>query len=421
MSSSSSLQPPSSPHPPIRPPSFTSYSPQSHSPLFTTLPPELRHQIFTYALSSSEDDDPARAYSRETYWTRPGQAAPRKIHTALLRTCKLAYTEAWFMPFALAEHVFYLTASERAPGLGGLTPVEFEKFLGVIHAVHSNSQSQAEPGNGDSESERDAEREKESTESIIETGPIRLFAQLYILEPGDALQELFDIKHFAPKSVTLTLRYTDFWHWENNQRLYIAAKWVNKVRFPSSVTRFTMDFESIERRKQEVDLLVEQAVEQWRFVRKDGGILRASKGDVSVSRWSGSSMFGGKRWVRDEDPRRPGVLDYYVVSVTWKLDRSSLEVPNPDQVVHEDVPTIRILSDFVQISPPFTAWLTSLTENEMRMAGVGMDVPAEEAAEAVRAFRASSMAARARSRSIGRGLRIGSIMRRAARGGGDLI
>ncbi|KAL2812201.1 hypothetical protein BJX63DRAFT_397220 [Aspergillus granulosus] len=371
--------------PSLHPPSFTSYSSQSQSPLFTTLPPELRHQIFTYALTSTEDTDPQRAYSKETYWTRPGYSAPRKTHTALLRTCKLAYAEGWFMPFAFAEHVFYLTGHDRAPGR--LKPAEFEEFLNVIHAVHS-------------------ERERAVGRKGIATGPIRIFAQLYILEPGNALQELFDIANFAPKQITLTIRYTDFWYWERNERLYINAKWVNQARFPNSVTRFTMDFESLERRKEEIDLLVEQAVERWGFLRKDGGILRATREDVSVSRWTGSSMFGGRRWVRDEDPAKPGVLSYYVVSVTWKIDRSSLVVDNTkgggERVVLEDVPNIRVPHDFVQISPPLSEW-TSLTESEMRLSGVGMDLPAEEAVAAVRAFRMNSVTARVRRRQ---GLRI---------------
>ncbi|KAL3465237.1 hypothetical protein BJX64DRAFT_253436 [Aspergillus heterothallicus] len=403
-----------------KPPSFTTYSPQPTSPLFTTLPPELRHEIFTYALTSTEDTDPARAYSKETYWTRPGYSAPRKTHTALLRTCKLAYAESWFMPFALAEHAFYLTASERAPG--GMSPEEFGEFLKTIHAVHGHADREEGSAQAQGDEGRKVEEEKEGEGSEeIETGPIRIFAQLYILEPGDALQRLFDIPHFAPKTVTLTLRYTDFWHWEQNQRLRVEAQWVNVVRFPRSVVRFTVDFESIERRKEEVDLIVAQAVEKWRFIRKDGGVLRATSGEsVSVSRWTGSSMFGGRRWIRDEDPARPGVLDYYVASVTWRLDRGSLQVPKPEEVVHEDVEGVRVPLDFVQITPPYMGWM-SLPESEMRLAGVGMDVPAEQAVSAVREFRTNSVASRARSRSLTRGLRIGGILRRGGGGGGDLI
>ncbi|KAL3454284.1 hypothetical protein BJX65DRAFT_85959 [Aspergillus insuetus] len=398
----------------LTPLSFTTASPQPTSPLFNTLPPELRHQIFTYALTQCEDTDPVRAYSRETYWSRPGYSAPLKTHTALLRTCKLAYAEGWWMPLAFAEHIFYLTADERAPppigGAGNLDRNAFERFLKQIHEIHA---SRGIDGGG--------------MEMHMHTGPLHIFAQLYMLEPGAALQDLLNMEHFAPRSVTLTLRYTDFWHWERNEPLRVDGTWVNVVRFPDSVRRFVVDFESVERRRGEVDLLVQQAVEGWGFRRRDGGVLQATTQDVTVSRWSGSSMFGGRRWVRDETPDRPGVLDYYVASVVWKLDRASLR-PGPDSGLGQgeeeeldECPSIRVPHDFVQVSPPLSGW-PSLSENELRMAGVGMDVPAEEAMEAVRTFRTNSVAARARSRSLARGLRIGGIMRRGGGGGGgDLI
>ncbi|CEL06857.1 hypothetical protein ASPCAL10028 [Aspergillus calidoustus] len=392
----------------LTPLSFTTTSPQPTSPLFSTLPPELRHQIFTYTLTQCEDTDPSHAYNRETYWARPGYSAPLKTHTALLRTCKLAYAEGWWMPLAFAEQVFYLTADERAPpriGGGRIERRAFEGFLKHIHEMHAR---------------------RGMSEMQMHTGPLHIFAQLYMLEPGSALQDLFDIEHFAPRSVTLTLRYTDFWHWERNEPLRVSATWVNRVRFPESVVRFVVDFESVERRKGEVDCIVGQAVAGWVFRRRDGGVLRATAQDVSVSRWSGSSMFGGRRWVRDETPDRPGVLDYYVVSVVWRLDRSSLR-PGPDPGLAqeeeeeeggcEECLSIQVPYDFVQVSPPLSGW-TSLSENELRMAGVGMDVPAEEAVEAVRTFRTNSVATRARSRSLARGLRMGGVMRR---GGGDLI
>ncbi|KAJ0413827.1 hypothetical protein BJY00DRAFT_319391 [Aspergillus carlsbadensis] len=391
---------PEEPQNPVPTPlSFNTASPQPTSPLFTTLPPELRHQIFTYALTQCEDTDPVRAYSRETYWTRPGYSAPHKTHTALLRSCKRAYAEAWWMPLAFAEQTFYLTAAERAPQANAgrnLDRRAFATFLAHIHEIHARR--------GIDE---------------MHTGPLRIFAQLYILERVAALQDLLDVAHSTPRAVSLTLRYADFWHWERNEPLRVAGTWVNRVRFPESVQRVVVDFESLERRKDEVDLIVGQAVRGWVFRRRDGGLLRAVMEDVAVSRWSGSSLFGGRRWVRDEAADRPGVLDYYVVSVVWKLDRSSLGSGQrgDEEEELEECPSIQVPSDFVQVSPPLSGW-TSLSEDELRAAGVGMDVPAEEAVTAVREFRTNNVASRARSRSLARGLRIRGFMRR---GGGDLI
>ncbi|KAL4864209.1 hypothetical protein BDV12DRAFT_205850 [Aspergillus spectabilis] len=354
--------------PTLHPPDFTTYNPQSASPLFATLPPELRSLIFTYALSPYEDT--SRTYARETYWTRPGYSAPHKTSTSILRTCKAAYAETWFLPFALAEHAFYLTARDRAPR--NLSHAGFQPCLELIRKIHGE----------------------------FETGHLRIFAQLYILEPGDALQQVLDTEYLAPRRVSLTLRYTDFWHWEDNRRLWVDPRWVNRVRFPESVSRFVVDFESLERRKEEIDIITGQAVEGWVFRRRDGKVLTARKEDVVVTRWTGSSTLGGRRWVRDEV--RPGELDYYVVTVTWKLSRSA-EEDGVDLGV--PCPKIQVPDDYVQPPPPYLGW-SSLPESELRMAGVTSDMQATDAVAVVQAYRANSAAASARSRSIGSSMRL---------------
>ncbi|KAI9372239.1 hypothetical protein BJX61DRAFT_534100 [Aspergillus egyptiacus] len=338
---------------PIHPPSFTSYAPQSESPLFTTLPAELRTEIFTYALSPYED--PQARYQKHTYWTRPGSSAPLTTCTALLRTCKAIYAETWFLPFALSEHTFYLTARDRAPedstsNAGSrrrsrTDPAAFQRSLDLIKKIHGD---------------------------VIETGTIRVFAQLYILEPGDRLQQLLDTRYFTPRRIQLTLRYTDFWLWENNQRLYVDARWVNRVRFPDSVACFVVDFESLERRSGEVDILVRQAVDGWFFRRKDGRVLAARKDDVVVSRWTGSSVFGNRRWIRDE--ARPGQLDYYVATVAWRLAPEGVEVPQGE------CPKIQVSEEYRQPPPPNPGW-RSFMQSELEEAGVTMDMAADQVVE----------------------------------------
>ncbi|KAL4915033.1 hypothetical protein BDW62DRAFT_212995 [Aspergillus aurantiobrunneus] len=336
--------------PALHPPDFTTYNVQSQSLLFSTLPPEIRSEIFTYALAPFED--PSRAYSKETYWRRPGYSAPHRTHPELLRTCKRVYAETWFMPFALAEHTFYLTAQDRAPR--NLSHAQFKPCLELIHRLHG--------GDGSAE---------------IETGNVRVFAQLYILEPGDAFQRLLDTPYFRPRRVRLTIRYTDFWHWENNRLLYVDGTWVGRVRFPESVRSFVVDFESLERRRAEVDIVSGQAVERWMFSRKDGRVLLARKEDMVVSKWTGSSMFGGNRWIRDEV--RPGELDYYVVTVTWRVSGfgSNGTLSASDRENH---PTVRVPTDFQQPPPPYTGRAT-IRETNMREAGVTMDMSAGEAME----------------------------------------
>jgi hypothetical protein len=73
--------------------------------------------------------------------------------------------------------------------------------------------------------------------------------------------------------------------------------------------------ESLERKSDQVDYIVSQMIEKWRFSRRDDTTLQANPNSASVSRWSGSSTWEGDRWIRDET--RPETLDYYVATVPF--------------------------------------------------------------------------------------------------------
>ncbi|EAW12398.1 uncharacterized protein ACLA_063670 [Aspergillus clavatus NRRL 1] len=330
--------------PSVYPPNFTSFLDQDQSSLFSVLPPEIRHEIFAYALASFEDTD--RPYSRETYWTRPGYTAPHRTCTELLRTCKRIYREAWFLPFASAEHSFYLTSHDRQPDVR----FSFQDHLNLIHSIHGET-------------------------SI---GRIRIFAQLWALEDGVRMEYLLNMSHFAPRSITLTIRYTDFWWWERDQPLSIQAPWVNRIRLPASVTRFAMDFESIERRKGEIDYIANQAAETWFFRRRDGQFLTADKADMTVSKWTGSSILGKQRWLRDEV--RPGQLDYHVVTVVWRVSPGLKEEPLPTPC-----PTVQVPPDFQRPTPP-SRHASSVLVDHLQAAQIAPDLSAEETFAALQAY-----------------------------------
>ena len=348
----------------FQPLDFTSYNNQDQSPLFSVLPPEIRHDIYAYALSEYENLE--RPYSKDTYWWRPGNTASLCTATELLRTCRRLYNEAWLLQFALAEHRFYLTQADRAPG-GTNWPRGFEECNRMIYETYGKHQPSGRFG----------------------LGGIRVFAQLWMLEPGNKLKEILDVPNFYPRRVAVTIRYSDFWFWESNMPLHIDAAWVNKIRLPNSVTHFTVDFEMIERRKDEVNLIANNAVEKWFFERKDGASLTARKEDISVSTWTGSSVLGGQRWVRDEI--RPGQLDYYIVTVTWKLRQKDSCPPHP-------CPNLDVPRDFVQAIPPFSG-TDSIDWSDLREANVSLDTPAVEAWRAIREFHRARAGARRTIRS----------------------
>lgn len=265
--------------------SLESINPQSDCPLFSRIPPEIRSLIFEYALKDYEDK--IKLYEDATSYKRPDSLAPRRTDTELLRTCKRIYTEAWYLPWASAEHSFYLAWAVRSPP--SVTSVrKMQRVLNALHVSH------VEPT----------------------VGHVKVFAQLCELEGGGKLMEIMDMKYFHPKVVTITIRHTDWWEWEMDMPLRFGEKWVDVCVFPESMKELRIAFESLERKKASVDQVAEQAIKKWEFERKDGVIMSAEGCVPSIMRWSGASTWEGRRWLRDET--KPNQLDYYVATVTWR-------------------------------------------------------------------------------------------------------
>ncbi|KAI1136423.1 hypothetical protein F5Y05DRAFT_108025 [Hypoxylon sp. FL0543] len=269
---------------------------QEESPLFGVLPAEVRSSIFSLALTDYPDPTPDKQYNSETCYTRPHYFAPRKADTALLRTCRAAYAECWFLPFMLQEQVHWLTAQDRAP---------------PEYRVHVSAKSLR--------SRLQQIRKQRGGDEIVEIESLRVFAQMYKLEEG-RLERLLRTPGLYPRRLTLTIRHTDWWHWENDQPLRFEAQWIQPVcaALPSSVREICIELESLERKKDQVDSIAKQMREKWFFKRTDGVVLfpDVTGGNVEVSRWSGTSTWNLLRWTRDETA--PGRIDYYVVSVPFR-------------------------------------------------------------------------------------------------------
>jgi len=324
---------------------FTSAAlPQEMSPLFASLPGEIRDRIFSFALADYEDK--RRAYNDTTCYKRPNHLAPLRIDTSLLRTCQRIYREAWFIPWAKAEHTFWLTDIKRMP------PNALARHR-LCDALRNA-----------------AENVRRTHGEVPTIDQIRIFAQLWLLEPGIELSRLLSIPHFQPLHVTITLRHTDWWYWEQDEVLRINAEWVEKCRFPLSVKSVRMELESLERKKSQVDSLAEQMARHWQVARADGVKFEAASPSPSdVMRWSGTSAWGDERWLRDET--RPGQLDYYVAAVIWTVPkvttRSALETKNT---------TAPALHAVGQSLEPSSRPQVSLSR--LQAANIGFDVPAHE-------------------------------------------
>lgn len=261
--------------------------PQEESPLFSLLPPEIRTNIFTLVLSDYEDTD--SPYHIDTCYSRPSYFAPRKTSTELLRTCRAIYRETWFLPFILTEQTYWLSAPDRAP------PNYITKLKQLLPEIA-----------------------RQLNQDTVEFESLHVFAQMYRIEQG-GLAQLLHTSRLHPRRLTLTIRHTDWWFWEDDEPLRFEADWINRVQtgMSPSLQEFRLELESLERKKDQIDTIAQHIAENWFFKKLDDTVLYA---DVSgkcheVSRWTGTSTWHNKRWTRDENS--DGKLDYYILTISF--------------------------------------------------------------------------------------------------------
>ncbi|KAH8881046.1 hypothetical protein GQ53DRAFT_519524 [Thozetella sp. PMI_491] len=259
---------------------------QESSPLFSKLPGEIREAIWTEALASYEDE--SRVYDNHTPYRRPGYLAVHRTDCALLQTCQRVYTEAWFRPWVSRVHTLWLAWPARRPADEAILTVEkFQEGLSLVHDKHGD----------------------------VSLSHVRVFSQLC---NAGGIREILGLNYFYPRVFTLTLRHHDWWEWETDKRLYIGDNLPNYIdgNLPASLQEFRMELESLQRKRTQIDYVATQMVESWSFMRRDGVRMTAQESDFETDDWTGSSIWEGMRWLRDESG--PETLSYYVKTVVWR-------------------------------------------------------------------------------------------------------
>ncbi|KAJ6161433.1 hypothetical protein N7470_004829 [Penicillium chermesinum] len=231
---------------------------QTECPLFTILPAEIRNHI--YALSLESDDrskkDPDSLYQRHAFYYRPGYKQPRCIPTALLQTCQQIYLEASLLPAAVNEHTFWFY---RAPPhvKNATSPVAyFQKMSPEQRAQVSLSKTII---------------------GTVSSGELKI-------GDNDERGMRSDIR-IAPKKMTITLRHTDWWLWENDDPLgidpfrqgrthaaemgntnreYNPRAWGNRFMLIPTLNELVIEFETVLRKRNQLDSILQMA-HQWKF------------------------------------------------------------------------------------------------------------------------------------------------------------
>ncbi|PVH95977.1 hypothetical protein DM02DRAFT_675114 [Periconia macrospinosa] len=295
--------------PPPPPPAnvdLTTVHPQSQSPLFSKIPGEIRNQIFSFALE--EYVDPEKTYEREAYYTHPGYEGDKRMDVALLRTCKLIWSETRGIPERNTEIVFWLGDVHRAP----------ENTYRLDH--WPNASLVWGQGYVDDLANKFHDRGTHFHNRV------QIFAQMYAIESG--FHNLFDGREeilwqeerkwnkalpaeperfLLPKVITLTLRYTDWWYWEANTIIYPISNTeffdMRRIPLPPSVEKMVVEFENIELKKKELEgVISELFADKDRYVwnRQDGVKLRIKgeekKGGVREWNWMGPTRINRARY-----------------------------------------------------------------------------------------------------------------------------
>ncbi|KAI8299082.1 hypothetical protein K4K61_010944 [Colletotrichum sp. SAR11_59] len=251
-------------------------------PLFSTLPGEIRNEIFALALVQYEDSE--NAYPEDSYWYRPGFSGPRKSSSALLQTCKAAYFEGQKAFLRELEWAFWF---DRGPeGRTGMNScLSFFRKL-------TPQQSQ-------------------------DLKKVRFFMQMFRFENGTELHRLFHQPNFNPEKLTITIRYSDWWYWESDTALRMKEDWLRRFSGPAGLRELKVEYETIARKRDAMMKIVERN-KKWKLSvgdSEEGGHLSAEGTKLVEWRWHGKSALGGTKWYHHGDG---DTMEYVVVTDTWR-------------------------------------------------------------------------------------------------------
>jgi hypothetical protein len=263
---------------------------QQGSRLFTVLPPEIRNRIFALACTAYE----TIPYTPNDWFYRPGYHAHRRISASLLATCRRIYLETYTLPLALNEHVFW-GSIERSPprrfsGVDNFKRTDLNAFFDCLTSHQRASVQQ-----------------------------VHLFAQQFWLEELDLTSD-----RIVTRKIKLTLRYQDWYFWEDDEPLGICPwldgrvdadgmerekhmvpslpqdldrylGWGRQFEFVHGLEELEIEFETLRIFK---DIAMDPIVafaKQWEFPLIRRGVLVWDEASgIRESTWTGSKLLRGE-------------------------------------------------------------------------------------------------------------------------------
>ncbi|TFK22267.1 hypothetical protein FA15DRAFT_671736 [Coprinopsis marcescibilis] len=127
---------------------------------------------------------------------------------------------------------------------------------------------------------------------------VHIFPQMFAVCKENFIQFFHRAPSLRPSTVHVTIRYTDWWWWENDARLDLTIRpSLLEYYLPESCNTFILELETIESKKKELDDQVKRVVDEeglWRWKRLDDEylVLDQEKG-VKEREWMGPTTFWG--------------------------------------------------------------------------------------------------------------------------------
>lgn len=144
---------------------------------------------------------------------------------------------------------------------------------------------------------------------------VRFFTQMFWLEGGDDLMSLMRLKKFRPNTLTITIRYSDWWYWEDNHALRMDTAWLEWFMGSVGLKGLKVEYETISRKRDEMMAIIERNKKFKLAVRGDRGHLSAENTKLTEWKWSGPSKLGGRTWYHHG---QGDTIEYVVITDTWK-------------------------------------------------------------------------------------------------------
>lgn len=129
-------------------------------------------------------------------------------------------------------------------------------------------------------------------------------------------------RQFRPTQLTITIRYSDWWFWENDEPLRMEEGWLRSFVGNPGLRILRVEYETLTRKRDEMMRIIERN-KKWKLpvgrVRGGGsqfeGYLVAENTELKEWKWRGTSKLGGQAWSHHTGE----TVEYVVVMDTWRF------------------------------------------------------------------------------------------------------